>query len=146
MALCVTRYNIISVEIGLYAKKTKTMQLLKPKDVPGAILRNNILLDNSLVELKRWLLCRGLPCTGNKNDIAARYTKRLLVQYFAVFHRLCLYFRIENCYMNGQGNTIKEIHPNQSDTSICKQMCFVIDGNRNLSIKKNHKYYFQVQL
>ena len=86
VALCVTRYNVISVYIGLYAKKTKTMQRLKPEDVPRAILRNNILLDNSLVELKRWLLCRGLPCTGNKNEIIARYTKLLLVQQMRFFN------------------------------------------------------------
>lgn len=49
------------------------MQRLLPSDVPGAILKHSVLHNNNLVDLKRWLLCRGLLCTGNKEDVISRY-------------------------------------------------------------------------
>lgn len=59
------------------------MQRLKPEDVPGAILKAPNLADNTLVELKRWLLCRGLSCTGNKIDIITRLDA-LLFNVFSI--------------------------------------------------------------
>lgn len=81
------------------------MQLLKPEDVPGAILKTP---DNTLEELKRWLLCRSLPCTGKKSDLIFRYAALLLAHCFTIFHGYHLYFRIENCIKNGMDN---DIHP-----------------------------------
>ena len=60
------------------------MQRLMPEDVPGAVLRKQNLNDNTLLELRRWLLCRGLPC-GNKSDVIARYAALFLAYYFDVF-------------------------------------------------------------
>lgn len=48
------------------------MQRLVPEDVPGAVLKHTVLVNNSVVDLKRWLLCRGLPGTGNKSDLTNR--------------------------------------------------------------------------
>ena len=41
-------------------------------DVPGAILRNKNIQENTKIELKRWLECRGLPVSGDKEKLVKR--------------------------------------------------------------------------
>lgn len=41
---------------------------------------------------------------------------------------------------------IKDQHPQQFDPVLLKNMCYRIDENGYLKIKRNHAYYFQVQL
>ncbi|KAK4882159.1 hypothetical protein RN001_005478 [Aquatica leii] len=47
--------------------------VLEPKDVPGAVLHHDkIVEDCSILELKRWLECRGLKQQGNKSELVQR--------------------------------------------------------------------------
>ena len=41
-------------------------------DVPGARLKYSTITEHSVIELKRWLECRGLPMTGNKDELVKR--------------------------------------------------------------------------
>ena len=43
--------------------------VLEPEDVPGAKLKFPRVKDHSVQELRRWLECRGLKITGNKELI-----------------------------------------------------------------------------
>lgn len=57
---------------------------LKEKDVPGAQLIYPEVENHSNVQLKRWLLCRGLTTTGNKSILIERYLLKFifpLLQY-----------------------------------------------------------------
>ncbi|XP_031327231.1 uncharacterized protein LOC116180523 [Photinus pyralis] len=46
---------------------------LLPEDVPGAVLRHGVNIeDHSNLELQRWLECRALKKTGNKTDLVQR--------------------------------------------------------------------------
>ncbi|CAG9814135.1 unnamed protein product [Phaedon cochleariae] len=46
---------------------------LLPGDVPGAVLQDNVSLeDHSVLELKRWLECRGLKKQGTKEELIKR--------------------------------------------------------------------------
>lgn len=40
---------------------------------------------------------------------------------------------------------LRDIHPNQFDTTLHKNMCYIIE-NGELKLKRNHDYYFQVQI
>lgn len=45
--------------------------ILKPDDVPGAILPNPVIENNSVCALKRWLECRNLKRDGKKAELVA---------------------------------------------------------------------------
>lgn len=41
---------------------------------------------------------------------------------------------------------VKNIHPCEISKINGKAMCYTVDGNNNMSIKRNHQYYYQVQM
>ena len=45
---------------------------LTETDVPGAKLRHTDVSSNSILELKRWLECRGLTTAGKKDELVQR--------------------------------------------------------------------------
>lgn len=45
--------------------------ILMPEDVPGAVLQQNV-EDCSVLELQRWLECRGLKKRGAKSELVQR--------------------------------------------------------------------------
>lgn len=45
---------------------------LTENDVPGAKFRSSDVTVHSVVELQRWLQCRGLKSTGNKLELIDR--------------------------------------------------------------------------
>ncbi|KAG5872687.1 hypothetical protein JTB14_003044 [Gonioctena quinquepunctata] len=62
------------------------VRLLLPEDVPGALLKNNLLIeDHSVAELQRWLQCRGYKKCGSKTQLIER---------------------VKNCIKNGQDQKI----------------------------------------
>ena len=46
---------------------------LEERDIPGAILPREIPEECNVVQLKRWLLCRGASTSGNKKQLVARF-------------------------------------------------------------------------
>ena len=46
---------------------------LEEHDIPGAILPREIPEECNVVQLKRWLLCRGASTSGNKKQLVARF-------------------------------------------------------------------------
>jgi len=46
---------------------------LLPEDVPGAILKYEIVEKNGVENLRRWLATRGLRRTGAKRELVARW-------------------------------------------------------------------------
>ncbi|CAG9822205.1 unnamed protein product [Phaedon cochleariae] len=51
--------------------------LLLPVDVPGAHLKNNLLIeDHSVAELQRWLECRGYKKSGVKLELIERHVEK----------------------------------------------------------------------
>lgn len=57
---------------------------LKEKDVPGAQLIYPEVENHSNVQLKRWLLCRGLTTTGNKSILIERYLLKFIFPLFSI--------------------------------------------------------------
>ena len=47
--------------------------LLTESDIPGASLDGKNPSELSVVQLKRWLVCRGAPVTGKKPELIQRY-------------------------------------------------------------------------
>ena len=47
--------------------------LLTESDIPGASLDGKNPSELSVVQLKRWLVCRGTPVTGKKPELIQRY-------------------------------------------------------------------------
>ena len=47
--------------------------LLTESDIPGASLDGKHPSELSVVQLKRWLVCRGAPVTGKKPELIQRY-------------------------------------------------------------------------
>lgn len=45
---------------------------LTADDVPGAKFKYSNINEHSVLELKRWLECRGLPTSGNKDELVKR--------------------------------------------------------------------------
>ena len=45
---------------------------LTEDDVPGAKFYKLQISEHSVIELKRWLQCRGLSCTGKKPELIDR--------------------------------------------------------------------------
>jgi len=48
------------------------IQLLKESDIPGASLNGKHPTEINIPQLKRWLICRGAPTTGNKPELIER--------------------------------------------------------------------------
>lgn len=46
--------------------------ILSEADIPGASLNNKDPSELNVVQLKRWLSCRGAPLTGKKPELIAR--------------------------------------------------------------------------
>jgi hypothetical protein len=55
---------------GVYSRIPK--KTISPDDVPGAYINIDNFESCSIVQLKRWLECRGLKTTGNKPDLLQR--------------------------------------------------------------------------
>ena len=49
--------------------------ILSEKDIPGAKIPRETVEQCSIVQLKRWLLCRGAKTTGNKKALMTRYVR-----------------------------------------------------------------------
>ena len=47
--------------------------LLNEGDIPGASLEGKDPSELNMVQLKRWLACRGAPVNGNKPELIQRY-------------------------------------------------------------------------
>ena len=65
-----TSYKQIDKINGVYSRIPK--KTLSPDDVPGAYINIDNFESCSIVQLKRWLECRGLKTTGNKPDLLQR--------------------------------------------------------------------------
>ena len=59
-------------------------------DVPGAKFKYTTINEHSVIELKRWLECRGLPISGNKDELVKRYACSMF--------RLCLHCHFTFAY------------------------------------------------
>ena len=46
--------------------------LLRETDIPGASLNGKLPTELNVTQLKRWLVCRGAPTTGNKPELIER--------------------------------------------------------------------------
>ena len=53
--------------------------LLNESDIPGASLDGKDPSELNVVQLKRWLVCRGAPVTGKKPELIQRYAHSLIV-------------------------------------------------------------------
>ena len=49
--------------------------ILSEEDIPGAKIPRETVEQCSVVQLKRWLLCRGAKTTGNKKALVTRYVR-----------------------------------------------------------------------
>ena len=49
--------------------------ILSEEDIPGAKIPRESVEQCSVVQLKRWLLCRGAKTTGNKKALVTRYVR-----------------------------------------------------------------------
>ena len=47
--------------------------ILREEDIPGAEIPRETVEQCSVVQLKRWLLCRGAKTTGNTKALVTRY-------------------------------------------------------------------------
>ena len=56
---------------------------LSSDDVPGAYINIDDFESSSIVQLKRWVECRGLKATGNKPDLLQRWI--ILNEKYIVF-------------------------------------------------------------
>jgi len=54
--------------------------LLNEDDIAGASLNGKDPSELNIVELKRWLACRGAPVSGNKPELIKRYVNN----YFSI--------------------------------------------------------------
>lgn len=48
--------------------ESNDMPLLTEKDIPGASLHGKDPSELNVIQLKRWLICRGAPVTGKKPE------------------------------------------------------------------------------
>ena len=77
-----------------FAKFTKTASTnafvivkLCESDVPGAVLQNKNIHENTQIHFKRWLECRGLPVSGDKAQLVESiffYLSLISVTYFHI--------------------------------------------------------------
>ncbi|XP_052083567.1 uncharacterized protein LOC127720860 [Mytilus californianus] len=99
---------------------------LKEKDVPGAQLIYPEVENHSNVQLKRWLLCRGLTTTGNKSISVASSTD--LPNHFNEGH--IHHYIIESVQFVGQKQTSKE-----------EDECDIEDLHTSKSLQKGRQYF-----
>ncbi|KAK3928981.1 Ubiquitin carboxyl-terminal hydrolase 36 [Frankliniella fusca] len=64
--------GISSPEVEVPLNKKFQPIVLYSSEVPGALLPKNPISSNSMQALKRWLMCRGLPQNGKKEDLVER--------------------------------------------------------------------------
>lgn len=53
--------------------------LLNENDIPGASLNRKNPSELNIVQLKRWLVCRGAPVNGKKPELIQRYADRFIL-------------------------------------------------------------------
>ena len=53
--------------------ESDNMPLLTEKDIPGASLHGKDPSELNVIQLKRWLNCRGAPVSGKKPELIQRY-------------------------------------------------------------------------
>ena len=51
--------------------------ILSQEDIPGANLPRETVEECSVVQLKRWLVCRGAKTTGKKGALVNRYAVKI---------------------------------------------------------------------
>ena len=57
--------------------------LLTGSNILGASLDGKDPSELSVVQLKRWLVCRGTPVTGKKSELIQRYAGPFISYYFS---------------------------------------------------------------
>jgi len=56
--------------------ESDSMLGLTKRDIPGASLNSKNPTELSVIQLKRWLICRGAPVGGKKPELIQRHGKR----------------------------------------------------------------------
>ena len=59
-------------ELQMAVNTVQPLITLCESDVPGAKFVHETICNHSVIELKRWLECRGLPVSGKKQDLVLR--------------------------------------------------------------------------
>ena len=72
MKLTVNKVSFNTVTLSKLSKlkmaKVPASVNILPKDVPGAVFLYASIEKHSVLQLRRWLLCRGLKTGGNKSN------------------------------------------------------------------------------
>ena len=86
------------------ANDSGDLYVLEESDIPGASLHGNKPCELNVVQLERWLSCRGAPVTGKKPKLIQRYGKELVYIMkvcYLVANCICILCRVECCIKFG---------------------------------------------
>ena len=87
--------QIFLINMAESESKAKLTVKLTQEDIPGAKLPRDSVEKCSVVQLKRWLLCRGAKTTGTKKALVSRFVSKLATFKLRTFTRVRQYRRLK---------------------------------------------------